>query len=68
MSPAPKRNRFSGSDSIFIGRAPLPIKSANAPELSKGKTTRIRISVIKVAFFFTVARSCYVKLISAHKN
>lgn len=54
MSPAPKRIMSTGSDSMFIGRAPEPIKSANAPELSNGKTTSTRIRVINTVVFFTI--------------
>ena len=54
IRPAPKMTRFSGSDNMFTGRVPLPIKSAKAPELSKGKTTRTKIKVTNTAVLFTV--------------
>ncbi len=53
MRPAPERSMFSGSDSKVFGSMPVPIKSANAPELSKGKTTKTNIKVDNAAVFFT---------------
>jgi hypothetical protein len=54
ISPAPKISRFSGSENNFMGSVPEPIRSANAPELSKGKITRTNIKASKKAVLFTV--------------
>ena len=54
ISPAPKISRFSGSDNRLMGSAPDPIRSAKAPELSKGKITKTNIKVNKKAVLFTV--------------
>jgi hypothetical protein len=52
--PIPKRSMFTGSNMTVIGSELAPMKSAKAPELNNGKTTKRRIGIIKVIFLFMV--------------
>lgn len=63
MSPAPKTIMLNGSDKRFDGRAPVPMKSANAPELINGKTTSTSIRVTSMDVFFTILSPAMISLI-----